>query len=214
MASDSPGSTRNRGASRRRSSGSATHSFHICIRSPGRPTRRAFRCVAACISTVRPRTVPTNSIASTCPATSCSSPRLLIRGPSPASGSGSPREWVDFFTGETHEGPRVETVTAPLERIPVYLSAGGIVPLQPYLDFVGQRPVGPLRIKVATGADGTFELYNDTGTGSDFQAGDYVLAPIPYTNRLIRRQGTRAVSLPSRLASRGEFPRAVGRAWL
>ncbi len=40
-----------------------------------------------------------------------------------------PGRWVDWFTGEVHEGPSDETVEAPLDALPLYLRFGAIVPM-------------------------------------------------------------------------------------
>jgi alpha-D-xyloside xylohydrolase len=42
-----------------------------------------------------------------------------------------PGEWTDFWTGERFEGPRRMVVSAPLERIPLYVRAGAVVPMGP-----------------------------------------------------------------------------------
>ena len=46
-----------------------------------------------------------------------------------------PGEWVDWWTGERHTGPAMATVAAPIDRLPLFLRAGGIVPLlRPTID--------------------------------------------------------------------------------
>ncbi len=42
-----------------------------------------------------------------------------------------PGRWVDWFTGEVLQG--AQTVDAPLQKLPLYLEEGGIVPLLTYL---------------------------------------------------------------------------------
>lgn len=38
--------------------------------------------------------------------------------------------WTDFFTGERHVGPAVAKVDAPLDRMPVYVKDGSVLPLR------------------------------------------------------------------------------------
>jgi alpha-D-xyloside xylohydrolase len=46
-----------------------------------------------------------------------------------------PGEWIDWWTGERHTGGQLAMVAAPLERLPLFLRAGGIVPmLRPTID--------------------------------------------------------------------------------
>ena len=42
-----------------------------------------------------------------------------------------PGKWVDFFTGATFTGPSSATLAVPLDRMPVFVRQGGIVPEQP-----------------------------------------------------------------------------------
>lgn len=40
-------------------------------------------------------------------------------------------EWVDFWSGETHVGPTTIEVDAPLDRVPLFVRGGAIVPMLP-----------------------------------------------------------------------------------
>ncbi|MCS7179548.1 MAG: glycoside hydrolase family 31 protein, partial [Anaerolineae bacterium] len=52
--------------------------------------------------------------------------------------------WYDFWTDAVYEGPTWVEAEAPLERIPVFVRAGAVVPMGPTMDYVGQRPTDPL----------------------------------------------------------------------
>ena len=40
-----------------------------------------------------------------------------------------PGRWVDWATGEAHDGPADETIPAPLDSLPLFVAAGAIVPM-------------------------------------------------------------------------------------
>jgi hypothetical protein len=42
-----------------------------------------------------------------------------------------PGTWVDWFTGKRHRGPATKRLAVPLERMPVFVRAGAVVPTQP-----------------------------------------------------------------------------------
>ncbi len=84
-------------------------------------------------------------------------------------------DWYDFWTGERYPGGRQVTVDAPLERIPLFVRAGAIIPMAEGLQYAGQKPEGPLQIHVWRGADGAFDLYDDAGDGYGYEQGDYTL---------------------------------------
>ncbi len=79
-----------------------------------------------------------------------------------------PGDWIDVFTGSVHRGPGSERISVPLERMPVFARAGAIVPRQPYASHVTSPP-DPLAVDVYAGADGAFDLYEDSGSGFAYQ---------------------------------------------
>ncbi|MFN7148239.1 MAG: TIM-barrel domain-containing protein [Microthrixaceae bacterium] len=57
-------------------------------------------------------------------------------------------EWVHWFTGEAHRGPRWITTHSPLEQFPLYQRAGSLIPLAPVMAHVGERPVDVLTLRI------------------------------------------------------------------
>ena len=84
-------------------------------------------------------------------------------------------DWYDFWTGERYPGGRLVSVDAPLERIPLFVRAGAIIPMAEGLQYADQEPEGPIQIHVWRGADGAFDLYDDAGDGYGYERGDYTL---------------------------------------
>ena len=89
-----------------------------------------------------------------------------------------PGQWTDWFTGATFTGRSEQTLTVPLDRTGVFVKAGGIVPEQAPMSHVGARPDAPTIIRVYPGAPGQFSLYEDAGTGTGYQQGEYSLTAI------------------------------------
>ncbi len=81
-------------------------------------------------------------------------------------------EWFDFWTDERHAGPGTITAAAPLERIPVYVRAGTVLPTWPLLQHTSERPVDRLILHVYPG-DGESWLYEDDGQSMAYQSGEY-----------------------------------------
>ena len=71
--------------------------------------------------------------------------------------------------------------------MPLYVKAGAIIPMQPVMQFVGERPIEQLRLKVWSG-DGEFTLYEDDGESFEFQSGAW--ATTPYR---VREVGTEVI---------------------
>jgi alpha-D-xyloside xylohydrolase len=86
--------------------------------------------------------------------------------------------WYDFWTGDAVAGRGWIEADAPLDRIPLYVRAGSIVPLGPEIEYADENPGGPIELRVYTGADGSFNLYNDEGNNYDYQKGMHSVIPI------------------------------------
>jgi hypothetical protein len=83
-----------------------------------------------------------------------------------------PGQWTDWFTGATFTGPSQQTLTVPLDRMPVFVKAGGIVPQQAAMSHVGADPSAPTTLRVYPGRAGRFSLYQDAGTGTGYEHGE------------------------------------------
>ena len=82
-----------------------------------------------------------------------------------------PGKWTDWFTGATFTGPSQQTLTVPLDRMPVFVKAGGIIPEQAAMSHVGADPSAPTTLRVYPGRTGRFSLYEDAGTGNGYEHG-------------------------------------------
>ena len=92
-----------------------------------------------------------------------------------------PGRWTDYFTGATFDGPATRTLTVPLDRMPVFVKAGGIIPEQAPMDHVGADPGAPLTLRVYAGAAAAFSLYQDAGSGTGYEKGQYSLTSVGTT---------------------------------
>jgi alpha-glucosidase (family GH31 glycosyl hydrolase) len=83
--------------------------------------------------------------------------------------------WHDYWTGETYRGPCAVSVPAPLERLPLFVRAGAIIPLGPVKQFVDEVPDTEITLQIFAGADGAAELYEDDGTTNGYREGHFAV---------------------------------------
>jgi len=85
-------------------------------------------------------------------------------------------DWIDFFTGAYFTGGQTVTVPAPLERTPMLVRAGGILPLGKVMRFVGEQ-VDDLRqiflFPNRRQGSGHFTLIEDDGISLGYQRGEF-----------------------------------------
>lgn len=80
--------------------------------------------------------------------------------------------WYDFWTNELIAGGSQIEVIAPLERLPLFVRAGTVLPLWPEMQYVGEKPIGTLLLRCYPGEHETV-LYEDRGEGMAYEQGDY-----------------------------------------
>jgi len=87
--------------------------------------------------------------------------------------------WYDFWTGSKIQGAKSADVPAPIERLPLFVRAGSILPLGPDMEYASEKPADPMEIRVYRGANGSFTLYEDEGDNYHYEQGAH--ATIPFT---------------------------------
>ena len=84
-----------------------------------------------------------------------------------------PGKWYDFYTGDLAGEHETISVTPPLERIPLFVRDGGLVPLIPARQFApGRDDVSPLEVRYYGSKPGSMRLYDDDGETFDYERGE------------------------------------------
>ncbi len=86
--------------------------------------------------------------------------------------------WYDFWTGAKLGGDRRIQAAAPLNRIPLYIKAGTILPLGPQVEYAMQSPDAPITLRIYRGANADFTLYEDEGDTYDYEKGEHAQIPL------------------------------------
>jgi alpha-D-xyloside xylohydrolase len=81
--------------------------------------------------------------------------------------------WYDFWTGDQIPGGQSIDAPAPIETMPLYIKAGSIIPIGPYLQYATEKPADPLEIRIYPGANGEFLLYEDENDTYNYERGAY-----------------------------------------
>jgi alpha-D-xyloside xylohydrolase len=87
-------------------------------------------------------------------------------------------KWYDFWTGSAVDGGRTINAVAPLDRLPLYVRAGSILPLGPDEEWSTEKAADPLELRIYRGANGDFTLYEDENDNYDYEKGAYATIPL------------------------------------
>ena len=106
-------------------------------------------------------------------------------------------KWYDFWTNRLYQGGRDVTIETTLDRVPMFVRAGSILPLGPEMQYVGEKAWDNLELRVYPGADGKFLLYEDEGDNYNYEQGQYATISFQWNDR------SRTLTIGSR---QGSFP--------
>ncbi len=82
--------------------------------------------------------------------------------------------WLDANTERVCEGRQAIYVDAPLDRLPLFLREGAIVPSREPMQFVDEKPLTKLILDVFPSTEpNTFQYYEDDGKSFDYRQGIY-----------------------------------------
>jgi alpha-D-xyloside xylohydrolase len=82
--------------------------------------------------------------------------------------------WYDFETGECFDGRQVINISAGLDKLPIFVREGGIIPMMPVLQYAPKAGDSvPLEILHFGNKSGTFRLYDDDGETLNYEKGEY-----------------------------------------
>jgi alpha-glucosidase len=87
-------------------------------------------------------------------------------------------DWYDFWNDRRVTGPANVTVEAPLDRVPIFVRAGALIPAQQVVQYVDEAPINPLTFEVyplggAQSQSGR-DYYEDDGISFNYQRGAYL----------------------------------------
>ena len=112
-------------------------------------------------------------------------------------------KWYDFWTGHDTEGGRAVDSPAPLDRIPLFVRAGSILPMGPDLQYSTEKPADPIELRLYPGADGEFTIYEDENDNYDYEKGAYATISLHWDDAQQRLTiGDRQGSFPGMLEKR------------
>jgi alpha-D-xyloside xylohydrolase len=90
--------------------------------------------------------------------------------------------WFDFWTGKRFEGGRTISTPAPLDKIPVFVKEGSIIPMGNVIQNTNSQQ-DDLELRIYTGKDAVFTLYNDEGDNYNYEKGKYIEIPMLWNEK-------------------------------
>jgi alpha-glucosidase len=82
-------------------------------------------------------------------------------------------EWYDFYNDDKYDGGSILEVKAGIDKIPIFIKAGSIIPEQKILQYVGEKHIDEIILNVYPGECVDNFLYEDDGNSDNYLKGDF-----------------------------------------
>jgi alpha-glucosidase len=108
-------------------------------------------------------------------------------------------DWYDFYSDKIYSGKQEVTTECPIDKLPVFVKAGSMIPMQSPVQSTNEIPSDTLQIHLYKSSDTndlTWDYYEDDGVTYDFIEGQY------FTRKMIYKPSIREVVFK---ASEGDF---------
>jgi hypothetical protein len=81
-------------------------------------------------------------------------------------------KWFDYWDGTIYEGKTtLNGYSAPLEKLPLLVKAGSIIPMYQQMNYDNERPADTLTLDIYPGPAATFEMFEDEGSNREYRSG-------------------------------------------
>ncbi|MBQ3238847.1 MAG: DUF5110 domain-containing protein [Bacteroidaceae bacterium] len=91
-------------------------------------------------------------------------------------------DWWDFWSNEYHAGGQTILRPAPIHIMPLFVKVGSIIPFGPAVQYATEKAWDNLEVRVYSGADGEFILYEDEGDNYNYEKGAFSEIPFRWDN--------------------------------
>ena len=82
--------------------------------------------------------------------------------------------WIDYWDGTEFNGSTtINNYAAPLEKLPLFVKAGAIIPMGPETLYDGQKPTDPITFDVYPSGKSSFTMYEDDGSTQKYRTGAF-----------------------------------------
>ncbi|MCD8235755.1 MAG: glycoside hydrolase family 31 protein [Prevotellaceae bacterium] len=114
-----------------------------------------------------------------CPVTDSGVTKRMVYLPSSSEGT----VWFDYWTGVAHHGGKWIEADAAIDKLPLFVRCGSVIPTIAPIEHTGEQAGKPLTVNVYPGKDAEFTLYNDSGDGYRYEKGECSMTKITWDDK-------------------------------
>ncbi|UOB16114.1 glycoside hydrolase family 31 protein [Abyssalbus ytuae] len=84
-------------------------------------------------------------------------------------------KWINYWSGEVYQGGQEIITDAPLDKIPLFIKQGAIIPQRKYSRSIESGNNNIIELHIYPGSEGSFSLIEDDGISNHYLKGVYAL---------------------------------------
>jgi len=90
--------------------------------------------------------------------------------------------WIDYWDGKLYTGKQwINAYTAPLEKLPLFVKSGAIIPMYPQMNYDGEKSLDTLFLDIYPNENAAYKLYEDDGLTREHRKGIFATTDITAT---------------------------------
>lgn len=86
--------------------------------------------------------------------------------------------WYDYWDGTAYQGKDYYNIVSPLEKLPLFVKAGAIIPMQDEVAYDNKQAYGTITFDIFPGENSSYELFEDDGLSEKYMEGGYSLTKV------------------------------------
>lgn len=90
--------------------------------------------------------------------------------------------WFNYWTGKKYDGKQYIHILTPHDQLPLFVKAGSIIPMQPAMKYMDEKPVDVITLDIFPYQASEFKLYEDDGISLKYRQGEKAITQITVAN--------------------------------
>ena len=83
-------------------------------------------------------------------------------------------KWLDWWSNKVYEGNQWIFVEVPINKIPLFIKEGAVIPMQETQNFVGEKIIEKLTFRIFPAEHSVYSFYEDDGKTLDYKNGEFL----------------------------------------
>jgi alpha-glucosidase len=91
-------------------------------------------------------------------------------------------KWLDWWDGKVYQGKQWIIVEAPINRIPLFVKEGGIIPTIEKQNYVGEKKISQMEVFIFPSKEASYLLYEDDGITYGYKDSIYSITQVKFSS--------------------------------